>query len=235
MRQCKPLHNDAMEPVEYLRALRRYPSAVLLITQLAALVVYPLIENTERGHVAFTIFGIVVLALTTRLVQRTPFDTWVGVGIALPAIALLGVQSAMHAPQLLPWSAGLESAFYFYATGSLIAYMLADHRATTDELFAAAGTFTLLAWAFAYLFLLVQALQPGSFLAAVAPEQPRSWTELMFLSFALLSSTGIGDVIPVRPLARGLASIEMLAGVMYLTLVVSRLIGLTLQRQPQAH
>ena len=221
-----------MSPAACLTALRRYPSALLLVTQLAALVVYPLIERTESGHLVFAIFGIVVLAMTTRMVQRTPFDTWVGVGIALPAIVLLVLQSVTDAPQLLPWSAGLESAFYFYAAGSLIAYMLADHRATTDELFAAAGTFTLLAWAFAYLFQLVQALQPGSFLAAVAPEQPRSWTELMFLSFALLSSTGIGDVIPVRPLARGLASIEMLAGVMYLTLVVSRLIGLTLQRQP---
>ena len=53
----------------------------------------------------------------------------------------------------------------------------------------------------------------------------------IFLSFALLSSTGIGDVIPVRPLARGLASLEMLVGVMYLAVVVSRLVGLTLLRR----
>jgi hypothetical protein len=61
----------------------------------------------------------------------------------------------------------------------------------------------LLAWAFAYVFLALQALLPGCFTAAVNPEQARSWTELMFLSFALLSSTGIGDVIPVtrRPMA----------------------------------
>jgi hypothetical protein len=52
----------------------------------------------------------------------------------------------------------------------------------------------------------------------------------MFLSFALLSSTGIGDVIPLKPPARALASVEMFAGVMYLAAVVSRLIGLTLLR-----
>ena len=54
----------------------------------------------------------------------------------------------------------------------------------------------------------------------------------MYLSFALLSSTGIGDVIPLTPHARALASVEMFVGVMYLAAVVSRLIGLTLQGRP---
>ena len=50
----------------------------------------------------------------------------------------------------------------------------------------------------------------------------------MYLSFALLTSTGIGDVVPVTVHARALASAEMFTGVMYLATVVSRLIGLTL-------
>lgn len=166
--------------------IRRYPSAVLLAAQLLALVLYPFIENTDVGRIGFGIFGIVVLGVTTRMVQRTPFVTWIGVGIALPAIVLLALQMVFDWPQLLIGSSALESLFYFYAAGSLIAYMLADRRATPDE--------------------------------------------LMFLSFALLSSTGIGDIIPIRAPARGLASIEMFVGVMYLASVVTRLIGLTLQR-----
>ena len=59
----------------------------------------------------------------------------------------------------------------------------------------------------------------------------RTWSELNYLSFALLSSTGIGDVIPLTPHARALASVEMFCGVMYLAGVVARLIGLTMQSQ----
>lgn len=208
---------------------RRHPSAILLLVQLAGLLVYPLIESIEGGRVAFGVFGIAVLALTLGMVRRTPGPMWISVGLALPATVLLALQAAQGLPHLLPWSSALEAALYFYAAGSLIAYMLADQRATTDELFAAGATFTLLAWAFAYLFVCLQALQPGSFSAAVHAEAPRSWTELMFLSFALLSSTGIGDIIPVRPLARAVCSLEMFIGVMYLAAVVARLIGLTLQ------
>ena len=217
--------------MRYLRlyiTTRRHPSAILLMVQLLGMVLYPFIENTEAGRIGFGAFGIVVLFITTRMVRRTPGLTWVSVCIALPAIVLLALQALFGMPQLLPWSAGLEAVFYFYAAFSLIAYMLEDHRATTDELFAAGATFTLLAWAFTYLFVLTQALQPGCFAAAVNSGDPRSWTELMFLSFALLSSTGIGDVIPITPHARALASLEMFTGVIYLAAVVSRLIGLTL-------
>ena len=223
--------------MNYLRLLvrlRRNPSAVLLFTQLLALVLYPFIENTDVGRICFGIFGIVVLITTLRIVHRTPFLTWIGASIALPAIVLLVLQMTTDRPGYATWTAGLESLFYFYAAGALIAYMLADRRATTDELFAAAATFTLLAWAFAYLFLMVQGLQPGSFTGLRQPDEARNWTELMFLSFALLSSTGIGDVLPVSGPARGIASVEMFVGVMYLASVVSRLIGLTLQGRPDA-
>ena len=126
---------------------------------------YPFSEGTDAGRIGLGVFGIVVLVITTAMVRRTPGLNWVAGGIALPAVALLVLQALFGMPQLLPWSAGLEAVFYFYAAGSLIAYMMADWRATTDELFAAGATFTLLAWGFAYLYVLMQALQPGCFAA----------------------------------------------------------------------
>ena len=210
---------------------RRHPSAILLIVQLAGLLLYPVLESTRAGPVALSAVGITVLIFTTGMVRRTPGLTWLSVCLALPAIVMLVLQAVWDMHWLHPWSAALEALFYFYAAGSLVAYMLSDTHATTDELFAAAATFTLLAWGFACCFVVLQAVQPGSFTAAVNADQPRSWSELMFLSFALLSSTGIGDVIPLRPLARALTSLEMFVGVMYLAAVVSRLIGLTLQRR----
>ena len=58
--------------------------------------------------------------------------------------------------------------------------------------------------------------------------------ELLFLSFTTLSGVGLGDIIPVLPMARALVMIEELSGVMYIALVVSRLIGLTVSaRRPR--
>jgi hypothetical protein len=121
----------------------------------------------------------------------------------------------------------MEAAFYFYATGSLIAYMMQDWIATTDEFFAAGATFTLLAWAFAYLYVVCQAVLPGSFSAPLDPQSPRTWMELLFLSVAVLSSVGLSDILPVTPMARALVMLESFAGIMYVALVVSRLISLS--------
>lgn len=224
----------AKSRLSYLRLMlhtRRHPSAILLVVQLLGMLFYPFIENTAAGLVAFNAFGIIVLGITTNMVRRTPGHAWISAVIALVVIVLLILQRAFHLPGLLPWSSGLEALFYFYAAVSLIGYMMEDRRATRDELFAAGATFTLLAWGFTHLFVLTQAVHPGSFAAAFNADAPRTWTELNYLSFALLSSTGIGDVIPLTAHARALASVEMFVGLMYLAAVVARLIGFTVQSQ----
>lgn len=206
---------------------RRHPSAILLLVQLIGMLSYPFVEGTAAGRVALNAFGIVVLALTIRMVRRTPGEVRISWVLALPIIALLLAQMWLGPAALLIWSSGLEALFYFYAAGSLIAYMMEDQHASTDELFAAGATFTLLAWGFTHMYMLLQELHPGTFSAAVNPEAARTWSELNYLSFALLSSTGIGDVLPLTVHARALASVEMLVGLMYLAVVVARLIAFT--------
>ena len=46
-----------------------------------------------------------------------------------------------------------------------------------------------------------------------------------------LSGVGLTDILPVSPPARALVMLEAFAGVMYIALVVSRLIGLTILRR----
>ena len=55
--------------------------------------------------------------------------------------------------------------------------------------------------------------------------------ELLFLSFTNLSSTGLSDVVPVTSWGRSVVMIEQLAGLGYVAMVVSRLVGLTVARR----
>lgn len=212
---------------------RREPSALLLFAQLAGVLLYPFMETSSVGRALFSVFGIAVLGLVVLAVQRTQALTWVGVLLGIPATILLLIQAVTGDDTLLPYSSALEAVLYLYAAGALIAYMLADHVITRDELFAVGATFTLVAWAFAYAYTVCQAIEPGSFTAAVDPEGQRSWMELLFMSFTTLSSTGLGDVIPVKPFARAMVMIQQLAGLAYVAMVVSRLVGLmVMRRQP---
>ena len=90
---------------------------------------------------------------------------------------------------------------------------------------AAGATFTLLVWAFAYTYTACQAVVPGSFTGPANAQAARTWTELLFLSVSVLSGVGLSDIIPVTPIARSLVMLEMVAGVMYIALVFSRLVA----------
>ncbi|HWM27081.1 MAG TPA: potassium channel family protein [Woeseiaceae bacterium] len=209
-----------------INTVRRNPSAVLLAVQLLGFLLYPFMEASPSGRALFGAFGLVVLGAALWVVRRSPWLTWLGLLLALPVVVLSVLIAVSAHPHLLVWSAALESLFYFYATGSLIAYMLQDWVATTDELFAAGATFTLLAWAFAYAYVVCEALFPGSFAIAGSEAATRTWMELLYLSVAVLSSVGLSDVVPVTPMARAIVILESFAGVMYIALVVSRLINM---------
>lgn len=210
--------------------VQREPSAVLFAAQLLGVLLYPFLEGSDVQRALFSLFGILVLGLVVLAVRDSPFITWVAIVLGIPATILLLVQAVTGDDALLPYSSAIEAVLYLYAAGALIAYMLADHEITRDELFAVGATFTLVAWAFAYVFVVVQAIEPGSFIAAIDPEADRSWMEMLFLSFTTLTSTGLSDVVPVEPFARSVVMIEQLAGLGYVAVLVSRLIGLTLRR-----
>jgi ion channel len=217
--------------VTALDYLRGTPSAGLLLVQLLGILLYPWMERSPRGRAVFGAFGVLVLGVALRVVRRSPWLTWLALMLALVVVALSVLHAIAPHPALPVAIAVVESVFYFYATGSLIAYMLQDWVATTDELFAAGATFTLLAWAFAYAYAACDAILPGSFSAPIDPTGPRTWMELLFLSVAVLSSVGLSDILPVTGMARSLVMLESFAGVMYMALVVSRLIGLTMLRR----
>jgi hypothetical protein len=210
---------------------RRHPSAFLLAAQLLSLMLYPAMDNSDSGRLLFGAVGVIVLALALWVVNRSPSVNWIAWALAAPAVALTVGSIVFHQPEWVVLSSLFESALYLYVAGSLISYMLHDHVVTADELFAAGATFTLLAWAFAYAFYVCQAWYPGSFTGLVDPGEPRSWMELLFLSFTNLSGVGIGDILPLRAPARALVMLEQFAGVGYIAAIVSRLIGLTITRE----
>jgi hypothetical protein len=174
----------------------RHPSAVLLCVQILGILLYPLLDDTSAQRALFGVFGLLVLGAALYVVKRGPWLTAVAVVLAVPIMVLSVWLALDFDPRRMVLLAALEAAFYFYATGSLIAYMLEDEFASVDELFAAGATFTLLAWAFAYVYVVCEALLPGSF-GALAGSGNRTWMELLFLSFTTLSGVGLGDIVPL--------------------------------------
>ncbi len=211
---------------QWVRFVRTTPCLLLLIVQLGGVVLYPFMADSFVGRAAFSLFGILVLCLAILALRATPWFSWVSGLVFVPAALILLVSVFTNDSGLFPVSAGFEAALYFYAGLSMLAYMLKDDEVSTDELFAIPAVFTLLAWAFAYTFVVVQALDPGAF----GPGE-RSWMELLYLSFTTLSSTGLSDIGPATGHARSVIMLEQVAGIFYIAMVVTRLVSLRTVRK----
>lgn len=207
--------------------VHHHPSGFLLGAQLLLLILYAVFDDFSSHWELLNAFGGLILVLIIWVVSRSPAVDWVAWLLAIPAFLLSILAAILDIQTFMMWSSILEAILYFYAAGSLIIYMLEDTKVTTDELFAAGATFTLLAWGFAHSYFVLLAIVPGSIINSSNPDQPLKFIELLFLSFTNLSATGLGDILPISPAARVIAMLEQFSGVGYITLVVSRLIGLT--------
>ena len=212
--------------VKFWRRFRLLPSAWLLLIQLIILVLSAITNTSLSFRALLWVLGVLVLLMIAKVVRQTPLLTilglsFVGGAVIFSTLIMFGIRDPIV--QIIAHS--FEACAYFSAAYALLSYMFADKYLTKDELFAAGAVFTLIAWAFAFLYSICQLIYPNSFQNPNA-EGMQSWLDLLFLSFSLQSATGLSDILPINAPARVLAMLQMFCGVMYLALIVSRLIAL---------
>lgn len=210
-------------------AVRRHPSALLLVGQLLLVLVFPMLDDTVQGRVVLGVLSMAIVATAMWAVRFTPALAWVALVFGLPA---MGFAVAEAITPDVGWvvlcSALLHVPFYFYVSWAMIRYLYEDDRVTRDELFAVGAAFTVVAWAFAYVYAAIQVISPGSFVGPGGDTQ--SWFGLLFLSFTNLTSVGLSDILPATDPARAVLMVQQVAGVLYVALVVARLVGLNARR-----
>jgi hypothetical protein len=163
----------------------------------AACLLLAVLPNTTR-HTRIVLVGAVLLLIAVRLVSESD-DVPINFG---PVLALYGLT-------------GLVAA-----AGSL-RFAVTSPRVDRETIHAALSTYLLAGVFFGVLYSAIEFSAPGSF------SGPDEFTEsaATYYSFVTLATLGYGDFLPRSELARGLATLEVIAGQLYLAVMVARLIG----------
>jgi hypothetical protein len=212
-----------------LRAIGQHPSVVLLIAQLVFVLIYPFLDHSTVGRAVLGVVQMAVVLIAAWAVRSTPVLSWVAVVLGAPAMALTIAEAlSPEVEAIVLASAAFHVPFYFFVSYAMVRYLFEDDEVTRDELYAVGAAFTVVAWAFAYVYAAAQVIWPGSFIGyGTDAGSDVSWFELLFLSFTTLTSVGLSDVYPVLDHARSLVMVEQVAGVLYVALVITRFVGLT--------
>jgi hypothetical protein len=135
---------------------------------------------------------------------------------------VIALNEASPAHLALSWGFGV--AFYIFALVQLLHYVLHPSAITADKLYGAVAVYLMLGtWAFAYG--VMQYFHDGAFTFGGTP-RVLQFSELIYFSFVVLTSTGFGDILPAVTQARFLVILEVLTGVMYIAILVARLTGI---------
>jgi hypothetical protein len=213
---------SAVRVAEAGRTLRNHPSALLLASQLACIIAYPFLSGSTTGRAFLGVIQLVVVLSAVAAVRLTPALTLAGVLLGAPATVFAVWEAVAPTTDWVVLASALfHVPFYGFVSYAMIRYLFHDDRITSDEIFATGAAFTVVAWAFAYLYAAVQVLWVGSF------GDERGWYELLFLSFSTMSNTGLSDLVPTLGHARSAVMIEMITGVFYIALVIARIVGLS--------
>ena len=193
-------------------------------------IAYPFLDESRPGSAALGVISMVAVGLALWVVRSTPALTVIALAFGLPAVVMTMLEAVLPGEDWVTLtSALLHAPFYFYVAYSTIRYLFHDERVTTDELFAIGAAFTVVAWGFAYVYLAVVIIVPGS----IAPLSDGSdrFFDLLFFSFSNLTSVGLSDILPAASYARSWVILEQVAGVLYVAMVISRLVALSTLRR----
>jgi hypothetical protein len=204
--------------------VRRNRCSVLVAVLCFFILLNPLLSGSMIGAtmLATSLFVILLLAVWALRVRR-PY-MW-----GLAALAFLTVDALvadrMGEIWIRPVALAATAAFVSTVTIALLRYVLDRRPITTDKVFGAVAAYILIALSFASIFGLLQIFEPHAFNASHGngPDGRLNWSDLMYFSFTVLTSTGFGEITPASPLARALVILEQVLGVMYVAFLIARL------------
>ena len=210
---------------------------------LAPIVGVALVESFSHRLLLGPVASDLAISTTVLLVSLIVFDRRVNRLLAFFAFAAAVAGNWAHyvlppsypeAPlRLINHSALL--LLFGYATIVILRNIFEQRVVRSDDVLGAVCGYLLAAGAWSNLFMLIEIFVPGSF--SVSPGFGAgldSWhgriAMLSYVSLGSLTGVGSGAVVPVRPPATALVTLEAVFGQFYIAIVVAQLVGAKLSQ-----
>jgi len=193
---------------------------------------YPITAYGTAALIVYEFFYVSMIALGVLLGRDTRFHT-----------AFLAITGVIYLFASLTYATNPGAAWAVFITyfalvpylGMLLwilgRFLVIAQTITRDVIYAAVALYLLIGAVFVPLYGLLDSLVPGSFRDSALPEAAVQWQQLVYYSYTTLTSTGYGDILPISWWARSLSNLEMVAGGLYLTIVMARLVSLYSEHQ----
>jgi len=206
----------------------RFSTVQLLIALALFFIWAPFVEEIEGGElIVSALFSLVLLAGVVAVADRKRVMV-IAIVLAIPAIA--GRWINHFRPDLIPPAVFLVAGLILIAfvVGNLLLFVFRAPSVNTEVLCASISAYLMLGLMWTMAYWLVDQLTPGGAFAfnTITGKQSMKGFNAFYFSFITLSTVGYGDITPVSKMARWLAAMEAMTGLLYVAVLISRLVSL---------
>jgi hypothetical protein len=223
-----------------MRRLLEHRFKILLLVTLGVLAAFPvildLVEEDNPGASADVMFVLTspVLLAGTLVVSDRRRTLVVALCLLVPMLLFGGVTRFAEPGKWIVLQHVFRLVFLAFVMVVLLRYLFRPGKVNFDTISASMCVYLLLGVFWENVFSAMETLRHGSFVQTVQPPgqrpQPVSDTrrslEMLYFSFATLTTLGYGDIVPTTATARMFAVTEAMMGQGYLLIMVSRLVGM---------
>jgi hypothetical protein len=192
---------------------------------LATLILFPYAEAGHFGAYAFRIIGSVAILVSVYAANVHRSLLLFAIVLAIPA--LLERMVLPKVSSFYIFNSILTFIFDVVIVVIIFRHVFAAEKPTSETIFGALCVYLLVGFTFATVYGMVAAFQPTAFYL-----DPHSNVhnvlnrfDLIYYSFATMTSLGAAGITPVSSQARSLSILEAILGVLYLAVLIARLMG----------
>ena len=225
---------ELREPAAHRSGLRRFSTVQLLVALALLLIAAPFVEEIEGGELIVSgLFSLVMLAGVLAVAHRKRVLV-IALVLAIPAVA--GRWINHFRADVVPPTVFLVGGLVLigFVIAHLLRFVLRAPSVTVEVLCASISAYLMLGLMWTMAYWLVDQLTPGgafSFNTNAGARSINGFTGFYF-SFITLSTVGYGDITPVSRIARWLAAMEAMIGLLYVAVLIARLVALYSSPKP---
>ncbi len=189
---------------------------------------FPFVEEMKGGELIVAILLTLVLISAVLAVASRRRTLIIALLLAIPAVA--GRWINHFRPDLVPPAVFLVPVLILlvFVVAHLLRFVLRAPSVNGEVLCASISAYVMLGLIWTIAYWLVAQVTPNAFAfntTTVAKESMEGF-DAFYFSFVTLSTVGYGDITPISKVARMLAALEAMIGLLYVAVLIARLVSL---------
>jgi hypothetical protein len=203
---------------------------ILLILILLMLVLAPFLDEFVQTRMLRDVFLTVIFIFIIYSIRLKRSQVIIALFLVLPLIITTWSEYFVEIRTVSLLTRIFGALYFAFASVSILRIIVKSEKITRETIFAAIVAYLLIALMWAFLYMILERVSPGSF----SFPETGSWGQTMrfeYLSFVTITTLGFGDITPVTDKASALVIIEAVVGQIYLVVLVAWLVGMHVSRR----